>query len=612
MPKLHAMAVQGLVHISPGLGICPAENEPKCWDAVLTCRRCCDLRRGPRGDESCWSGVIDYDACCARQVLLFKPPNEDEFAICLNTAAWLNAGRNPLTMDRADLLSVYHQVAACTAVENVLHLALLLPILQGGQPSWMEEGAMHEAEGILQWFIDSLMAMSASLTTQGYSVFFLIHRIVLAVTARRGHGPAARAAPEAELPGIAAHGGRDGAALAVAAHLASIRRSLLQGAPFEPAAADGLLASATAAFGSNLSAGPNAAAPLPCSLEAATALAAHADVARLSDGAQSSTFFAALRAVQECLDDVTTRSGPLLKLLMRRDAPPLLLVLDRLECKPEVMVSLEDDPFIHASSQAIRSQFQMSLLPVRDWESDFVRGYRDLHCGETIRELVQRRAPWDRGGIFVDVGANIGGCAIWAAHFMNGLQVMAVEPHGAAVKALNKTVQRIGLAGRVTVVQACVRHEGRRMQLRKVLPSDYDSWSKLQVTWKLEERTSAGDVDSYATSASTEIVPCRRLDELLSQRVAVLRVHTSGTEVSALASAAGLMRRGLLGAVALQFPSLAQARLLWQFGLDIELAGRNLPRGDEAAFEALRQDPATDFHAVLVGVDGSRFETAVT
>merc|ERR1712117_728370 len=125
---------------------------------------------------------------------------------------------------------------------------------------------------------------------------------------------------------------------------------------------------------------------------------------------------------------------------MADDAPALLLALDRLECKPKVIVNLDADPFIQSSPEALRGNFMMSLLPVRDWESDFVRGYRDVHCGLPIRHLVHTRALLDPGGIFVDVGANIGGCSLWAARLLPELQVVAVEPHGKATEALIQTI----------------------------------------------------------------------------------------------------------------------------------------------------------------------------
>merc|ERR1712194_804668 len=113
-----------------------------------------------------------------------------------------------------------------------------------------------------------------------------------------------------------------------------------------------------------------------------------------------------------------------------------------------------------------------------------------------------------RNALFVDVGANIGGCALWAARFMTGLEVVAVEPHGAATQALNKTVNDLALSHRLHVVRACVREEGGAMQLRRVMPSDHASWSTLQVKWQLEER-------SFDMDPRQEIVPCRRLDEII-------------------------------------------------------------------------------------------------
>jgi len=117
------------------------------------------------------------------------------------------------------------------------------------------------------------------------------------------------------------------------------------------------------------------------------------------------------------------------------------------------------------------------------------------------------------------------------------------------------------------------------------------------VKWQLEER-------SFDMDPRQEIVPCRRLDEIISRRVAVMRIHTSGTEASALASAAGLAKRGLLGAVALQFPTLQLARQLWHFGLQLELGGRTLAFGDDKAFDDALQDPASGgHHAVLLAFD---------
>jgi len=77
--------------------------------------------------------------------------------------------------------------------------------------------------------------------------------------------------------------------------------------------------------------------PLPCSLEAAFALVAYADVVRLADGAGSQQFRRALHAIQRCLHDVHERDGWLLPQLLNGNLP-LLAALDRLECYPDADV----------------------------------------------------------------------------------------------------------------------------------------------------------------------------------------------------------------------------------------------------------------------------------
>jgi len=581
------------------LGICPSGNDPQCWTAEFTCRRCCDIAHGPEGDTSCWTGFVNFDVCCAGRALLNAPPDDEVLALCYDTAAFLQAGRDPLSVEREKLLSVYRRVKPCAAIENVLHLALLTPALRDAQLHWMKEQAIWEAEGILQWFVDSLVTLlGGSHDTQGFAMFMVVHRLILESVPEH---QAAVQTLHAERQRLQALPG--GIPDSLSSKLAAIEGALVFGDPFDARVAAALLVDAAAAADASVDERSAHGVPMPCSLEAAMALVAQADIARLADGPGAQTFFLAMRGVQRCLDDVTVRRGPLLKQLMKPEAPPLLLALDRLECKPRAVVSLVHDAFINVSPERLSIEFTMTVLPVRDWESDFVRGYHDIHCAYSIRELIARRAPLDRGGLFVDVGANIGGCALWGAHFMKSLEVVAVEPLRAATEALNATIRDNGLADRMTVVRACVRQEGSAASLRRVLPSDLASWSIMQPKWELER--TQGSTTSGAESGDTEVVQCRRLDEILHRRVAVMRIHTSGTEDSALASAAGLARRGLLGAVALQFPSLEQARFLWRFGLSVELAGRRVPHGDEAAFEQARLDPSVGHHGLLVAVDST-------
>lgn len=591
-PLHGALALLGLLGVLPdaasAIGVCPAENDPRCWNAAYICRRCCNLALSPRGDPSCWHGDVTYEACCAGLVQLRPFPTQHELLKCYDTATWLQAGRDPMAVDRATLMGVYQQSSACPGIQGVLHLALLAPIFQAGPSSQLIDQAYLEAEAVLQWFVDSLVTMLADLNTQGLAVFFVLHQIIAAVHREGGDPSRPR-----------------GSAVATSPDVARLGQDLRLGLPFDPGVTVAIFARVAAAAGSNASLGDvPARAPLPCSLEAALVLVAHADILRLKHGARSESFIGAVRAAQVCLDDVTRSGGLLVRQLMAEDAPPLLLALDRLECKPKVVVNLDADPFIESSAEALRGNFHISLLPVRDWESDFVRGYRDVHCGLPIRHLVQTRAALDPDGLFVDVGANIGGCSIWAARLLPELQVVAVEPLGKATEALIQTISWNGLADRVSVIQACVRSEGDTMQLRQVLPNSHSSWSRLQVRWELEERNASSTASglSIEEAMSGKVVQCERLDILIQRRIAVLRVHTSGTEDNVLVSVAGLVQQDLLGAVALQFPSLSQARLLWGYGFRLEIAGQRIPRGDEGAFEAARQ--AGGYHGVLIGVSG--------
>eukprot|EP00929_Paragymnodinium_shiwhaense_P060717 TRINITY_DN30318_c0_g1_i1.p1 TRINITY_DN30318_c0_g1~~TRINITY_DN30318_c0_g1_i1.p1 ORF type:complete len:334 (-),score=41.00 TRINITY_DN30318_c0_g1_i1:144-1145(-) len=64
-----ALRYQKRVQIHPLWRVCAPLKEKACFPAFavdFSCFSCCDIRQGPRGKESCWSGPYTWETCCQR------------------------------------------------------------------------------------------------------------------------------------------------------------------------------------------------------------------------------------------------------------------------------------------------------------------------------------------------------------------------------------------------------------------------------------------------------------------------------------------------------------------------------------------------------------------
>jgi len=73
---------QARVKIHPLWRLCAPLKARQCFPAFgeFDCLSCCDIRQGPRGKESCWSGPYQFEACCQRD---FR--DEHKRTHCLST-----------------------------------------------------------------------------------------------------------------------------------------------------------------------------------------------------------------------------------------------------------------------------------------------------------------------------------------------------------------------------------------------------------------------------------------------------------------------------------------------------------------------------------------------
>eukprot|EP00747_Dinoflagellata_sp_TGD_P077935 gnl/TRDRNA2_/TRDRNA2_159826_c0_seq2.p1 gnl/TRDRNA2_/TRDRNA2_159826_c0~~gnl/TRDRNA2_/TRDRNA2_159826_c0_seq2.p1 ORF type:complete len:545 (+),score=63.27 gnl/TRDRNA2_/TRDRNA2_159826_c0_seq2:77-1636(+) len=476
------------------------------------------------------------------------------------------------------------------------------------------DDTLRRAEAILQWFLDSMPHTLSHTNAHGFSVFLTLFRVIAKATGHSWHG----AWEEAGMPSEASvHVGE------VGYPFQSLLRSLRWGMAFEPWAVYSAFALGASSTGSNVSSVAYLSAPEPCNLECALALAAYADLIRLANpkGVRSSRFQRSLAAIQNCLAAVTDHHGFLLPLLAARSTIglSLLLALDRLECRSVARVNTLNEEnvasqvFGHshlfgseaaakAASATITESsprgrsLKISVLPWRDFESSYIRGWTKLHCGDDVRALVRRRMPAD-SGLFVDVGAYMGSCSFWAAAYDDSVKVLAVEPFGAAVSAMRTSIRWNNLEGRVRVIHACVgeKHHSMRRKILRPVEDRRTFYHVQQPRW--EQLASQNEV------TDGEVVGCDRLDAMLAnRRVAVLRVLVGDGVLPVLATAEGLARRGLLGSVIIGYPSLAAARLLWRWGMSVEVGNVPIPAWDEHVLNATMFGPHVRSHLSLLAI----------
>ncbi|MBC7630442.1 FkbM family methyltransferase [Aeromicrobium sp.] len=128
-----------------------------------------------------------------------------------------------------------------------------------------------------------------------------------------------------------------------------------------------------------------------------------------------------------------------------------------------------------------------------------------------------------RRGDYVDVGAHVGTHSLWFALQCNATQVYSFEPVGRFADRLRKNIDLNGAADRVTVVQ-------------RGLSDAAGTASNV-----LSESHQVGFM--AVPSEQTETFEVCRLDDVLTNRVAVIKLDVEGMEPAVLRGARGILRR---------------------------------------------------------------------
>eukprot|EP00928_Gymnodinium_smaydae_P071043 TRINITY_DN54727_c0_g1_i1.p1 TRINITY_DN54727_c0_g1~~TRINITY_DN54727_c0_g1_i1.p1 ORF type:complete len:540 (-),score=101.29 TRINITY_DN54727_c0_g1_i1:628-2175(-) len=276
-------------------------------------------------------------------------------------------------------------------------------------------------------------------------------------------------------------------------------------------------------------------------------------------------FHARLNRAQRCLQRLA-RGGNLLSRVLAEGAP-LFGVLDRIDCRTPVLV--DGEPPLDNSSSVLLPGFVMHVLPMRDFESNWMRSYGRFHCDADFKAILLRRhaeAPEDVPFMLGEVGAYLGGCSFWALMHLPRLRVVAVEQFQPAAAAMRRTgiTNRLG-TDTFEVVEACVS-DGASPFLRSTLMRDGDllqpavASSAGTAPVAVAPRMLTATTAAAALAEGEEGRECRTLDDILGsylaspspqQRWGLVRVHTSGMELPILRSGlATLRQRGVRTLVA--------------------------------------------------------------
>lgn len=158
-------------------------------------------------------------------------------------------------------------------------------------------------------------------------------------------------------------------------------------------------------------------------------------------------------------------------------------------------------------------------------------------------------------GLCLDVGAHIGQSAL--EYMQLGHRCISFEPNPKNIPYLHDTLSVIeGLDWRWQLHQAAVSDTMGEAQftIPNEVGADSTGWAKDFVG-----SSATGSFHKYATSADSYTVPTVTLDETVNERVDYLKVDVQGFEHLVLGGAKGLLHRGDIGYMKLEFlgnPSL--------------------------------------------------------
>jgi len=181
--------------------------------------------------------------------------------------------------------------------------------------------------------------------------------------------------------------------------------------------------------------------------------------------------------------------------------------------------------------------------------------------------LVWRRAL-GKGGFFVDVGANVGTYAIWAAEL--GAEVIAIEPAADTFGLLEENIALNGYP--VSAVQAAA--------------GDHCGWARF---------TSGLDAGNSLSCDGPAVTRLVTVDSLIGSRaVTGMKVDVEGFEIDVLRGAARALAERRIGLIQIEWNQMSTlavgsgrqpiAALLEEYGYRLyrpDMTGRLLPLGDQ-------------------------------
>eukprot|EP00929_Paragymnodinium_shiwhaense_P012454 TRINITY_DN11965_c0_g1_i4.p1 TRINITY_DN11965_c0_g1~~TRINITY_DN11965_c0_g1_i4.p1 ORF type:complete len:636 (+),score=73.68 TRINITY_DN11965_c0_g1_i4:1100-3007(+) len=282
-----------------------------------------------------------------------------------------------------------------------------------------------------------------------------------------------------------------------------------------------------------------------CSLVAVTAALAFAEASQRGHGGPGSRAKGLLRRAGMCLVQLLERHGAWQLLL---DLASSGLPLFGWDHRLNVPDSVKLGPGLP----------KMNLLLATDFESLYVRSENKPFCSWTMMRLLRTSEEVGVRG-FLDVGAYLGGCSLWALSTFPSWHALSIDPFGPAYRAMRRNQSLWG--GRWRAAQECIGDGELSIRLKTTPTNSIDA---LGPTVPEFEQSTASPKSLDKSQHPPEYYPwrhpfdylpltCKRLDALgqlttLPAPLAI-RIHTHHFALPVLVSAAHLFRDGKVGTV---------------------------------------------------------------
>lgn len=134
------------------------------------------------------------------------------------------------------------------------------------------------------------------------------------------------------------------------------------------------------------------------------------------------------------------------------------------------------------------------------------------------------------GGTMIDIGANVGLHCIKLAKRIEGVRIHAFEPVGITLGFLRSNIAKNGV--------------GDAIDIHRVALTDHDGEIRMTATLQITNFMLPDDVQ--ASDAATEVVPCRKLDDVvdgLVDRIDLIKCDVEGGELDVLRGASATLRQ---------------------------------------------------------------------